>query len=62
VGEHRLTLFENRVRKIFRVKRDEVVKYWRKLHNEELYDLYSSPNIIRKIMSRRIDWQGMLQA
>jgi len=45
---HRLRVFENRVlRKIFGPKRDEVTEEWRKLHNEELNDLYSSPNIVR---------------
>jgi hypothetical protein len=48
--EHRLKVFENRVpRRIFGPKRDEVTREWRKLHNEELRDLYSSPNIIRII-------------
>jgi hypothetical protein len=48
-------VFENRVfRKIFGPKRDEVTGGWRKLHNEELHSLYSSPNIIRMIKSRRI--------
>jgi hypothetical protein len=48
--EYRLSLFENRVlRRIFGLKRDEVTGEWRKLHNEELCDLYSSPNIIRII-------------
>jgi hypothetical protein len=51
-GEHRLTLFENWVlRKIFEPMRDETTKEWRRLHNEKLYDLYSSPNIVRMIIS-----------
>ena len=51
--EHRLRVFENRVlRKIFGPKRDGVTGEWRKLHNEELNDLYSSPNIVRVIKSR----------
>jgi hypothetical protein len=53
--EHRLRVFENRVlRRIFGPKRDEVTGGWRKLHN----DLYSSPNIIRMIKSRRMRWAG----
>jgi hypothetical protein len=53
--EHRLRVFENRVlRKIFGPKRDEVTGEWRKLHNEKLRDLYSSPSIIRIIKSRRM--------
>jgi hypothetical protein len=52
--EHRLRVFENKVlRKIFGLKRDEVKGDWRKLHNEELHNLYSLPNIIRMITSRR---------
>jgi hypothetical protein len=57
--EHRLRVFENRVlRGIFGPKRDEVTGRWRKMHNEELHNLYSSPNIIRMIMSRRMTWAG----
>jgi hypothetical protein len=51
-------LFENRVLRIFGLKRDEVTGEWRKLHNEELRDLYSSPSIIKIIMSRRMRWAG----
>jgi hypothetical protein len=47
--ERRLRVFENRVLRIFGPKRDEVTGVWRKLHNEELSDVYSSPNIIRPI-------------
>jgi hypothetical protein len=57
--EHRLRVFENRVlRRIFGLKRDEVTGEWRKLHNEELRDLYSSPSIITIIKSRRMRWAG----
>jgi hypothetical protein len=52
-------VFENRVlREIFGAKRDEVTKEWRKLHNEELFDLYCSPNIVRVIKSNSIRWAG----
>jgi hypothetical protein len=57
--EHRLRVFENRVlRRIFEPKRDEVIGGWRKLHNEELYNLYCWPSIIRMIKSRRTRWTG----
>ncbi|KAJ4448034.1 hypothetical protein ANN_10046 [Periplaneta americana] len=57
--EHRLRMFENKVlRKIFGAKRDEVTGEWRKLHNAELHTLYSSPDIIRNIKSRRLRWAG----
>jgi hypothetical protein len=56
---HRLRVFENMVlRRIFGPKRDEVAGEWRKLHNEELHYLYSSPNILRVIKSRRTRWAG----
>jgi hypothetical protein len=52
-------VFENRVRRrIFGPKRDEVTGEWRKLHNEEFHNLYSSPNIIRQIKSRRMRCVG----
>jgi len=54
-----LRVFENRVlRRIFEPKRDEVIGGWISLHNEELNDLYCSPNIIRVIKSRRMRWAG----
>jgi hypothetical protein len=57
-GGHRLRVFENRVlRIIFRPKREEDGS-WRKLHNDELHSLCSSPNIIRVIKSRRMRWAG----
>ncbi|KAJ4448760.1 hypothetical protein ANN_00151 [Periplaneta americana] len=57
--EQRLRVFENKVlRKIFGAKRDEVTGEWRKLHNTELHALYSSPDIIRNIKSRRLRWAG----
>jgi hypothetical protein len=50
--EHRLRVFENRVlRRIFGHKRDELIEEWRKLHNEELHNLYSSPDVIRQVKS-----------
>jgi len=57
--ELRLRVFENRVLiRIFWPKRDEVTGEWRKLHNEELNDLYCLPNIVRVIKSRRMRWMG----
>jgi len=57
--ERKLRVFENMVlRKIFGPRRDEVTAEWRRLHNEELNDLYSSPNIVRVIKSRRLRWAG----
>ncbi|KAJ4428733.1 hypothetical protein ANN_25726 [Periplaneta americana] len=57
--EHRLRVFENKVlMKIFGAKQDEVTGEWRKLHNTELHALYSSPDIIRNIKSRRLRWAG----
>ena len=56
---HRLRVFENKVlRKIFGANRDEIIGEWRKLHNAELHGLYSSPNIIRNLKSRRLSWAG----
>jgi hypothetical protein len=54
-----LRVFENRVlRRVFGTKRDEVTREWRKLQNEELNDLYSLPNIVRVVKSRRMRWAG----
>ena len=59
--ECRLKVLENRVlRRIFGPKWEEVIQEWRKLHNKELNDLYSSPNIIRVIKSRRMRWMGLV--
>jgi hypothetical protein len=52
-------VFENRVlRRMFRPKRDEITREWRKLHDEELNNLYFSPDIVRAIKSKRISWVG----
>ena len=56
--ERRLRVFDNRVLRIFGRKRYEVTREWIILHNEELNDLYSSPNIVRMIKSRRMRWAG----
>jgi hypothetical protein len=56
--EQRLRVFENRVLRIFGPKRDKVTGEWRRLHNEELNDLYPSPNIVWLIKSRRMRWAG----
>jgi len=49
------------LRRIFRPRRDEVTGEWRRLHNEELNDLYPSPNIVRVIKSRRMRWAGHVE-
>jgi hypothetical protein len=57
--ERRLRVFENRVlRRVFGPKRDEVTGEWRKLHNKKLNDLYSIPNIVGVVKSRRMRWAG----
>ena len=60
--ECRVRVFENRVlRRMFGSKGDEVTGEWSKLHNEELNDLYCSPNIVRVIKSRRMRWAGHIE-
>jgi hypothetical protein len=57
--QYRLKVFQNRVsRRIFRQKRDEIIGGWRKMHNEELHNLYLSTSVIRTIKSRRMTWAG----
>jgi hypothetical protein len=59
--EHRLRVFETRVLwRIFGLRREEVVGGWKKLHNERLHNLYTSPNSIRVIKLRRMRWVGHL--
>ena len=58
--EKMLRVFENMVLRIFGPRRDEVMGEWRRLHNGELSDLYSSPNIVRVIKSRRMRWAGLV--
>jgi hypothetical protein len=53
-----LTLREGHRLRVFGPKRDEVMRWWRKLHNEDLHDIYSSPSIIRIMKSRRMRWAG----
>jgi len=62
-GESRLRVFENRVlKRIFGPRKDEVKGEWRKLHNEELNDLYYSPTIVRVIQSRKLKWAGHVES
>ena len=57
--ERKLRMFENMLlRRIFGPRRDEVTGAWRRMHNEELNDFYSSPNIVRVVKSRRMSWAG----
>jgi len=56
--ERKLRVFGNTVLRIFGPRRDEITREWRRLHNEELNDLYSSPNILWVIKSRRMRWAG----
>jgi len=56
--ERKLRVFENMVLRIFGPRRDKITGEWRRLHNKELNDLYSSPNIMQVIKSRRMRWAG----
>jgi hypothetical protein len=57
--QHKLRVIQNRVlRRVFGPKREEVARGWRRLHNEELHNLYTSPCLIRMIKSRRVRWVG----
>jgi len=56
--ERKLRVFENVVLRIFGPRRDKVTGKWRRLHNEELNDLYCSPNIVGVIKWRRMRWAG----
>ena len=56
--ERKLRVYENMLLRIFGPRKDEVTGEWRRLHNEDLNDLYSSPNIVRVIKSRRMRWAG----
>jgi hypothetical protein len=59
IREHRLKAFENRMlTRIFGLKRDEIIGGWRKLHNVELHNLCTLPDVIRMIKSRRMRWVG----
>ena len=59
--EQRFRVFENKVlRRTFEAKRDEITGEWRKLHNDELHALYSSPNIIRNHKLRRLRWARLV--
>ena len=59
--ERKLRVFENMVLRIFGLSKDEVTGEWKRLHNEEINDLYSSPNIVRVIKSRRLRWAGHVE-
>jgi hypothetical protein len=59
--DRRLKMFENRgLRRIFGLKKDKVTGGWRKLHNEELHNLYRMPNLIRMMKSRKMNWARLV--